>query len=126
MHLTLFDSELHVALSSDIKPGAMPQPSMFLPLLAIVLSVLAGHATANAISAFFSKDLPAPQVMMYEKGKIYHSLCNSQDTPVFPYDDTAILSLKQKPIENTDIAITAGKDGVVSLRYCDYHTLPRY
>lgn len=48
----------------------------------------------------------APQIFKYNEttGKIYSSLCNSLDTPIFAQNDSTALQTTISPISNTSVA----------------------
>lgn len=62
----------------------------------------------NAITSWWVKtdEVYAPQIFKYNEttGKIYASLCNSQDAPVFAQNDSTALQTTIAPISNTSIA----------------------
>lgn len=80
------------------------------------MSLVPSVASADSIAAWFAEGLMAPQILMYEqdKGKIFYSLCNSNGTPIFPYDDAHTLELYDKPMKNTTITGSSGSEGSVS------------
>lgn len=74
------------------------------PVWLLMPVVLCGSiATWNA-----DADL-ARQIMMAYQSKIYYSLCNSTEAPVFPFDDTATLELPFPIMGGTKITGTGYK-----------------
>jgi len=83
------------------------------------MSLMPSVVSADSIAAWFADGLMAPQILMYEedKGRIFYSLCNSNGTPIFPYDDEHTLQLYDKPMKNTTITGSSGSNGSVLLWY---------
>lgn len=73
-------------------------------------------AAADAIATWYGGGLQAPQVAMWDEaqGKMFYSLCNSNGTPIFLYNDDYVLQLDQKPIRNTSVAGSVGPENTVS------------
>ena len=78
--------------------------------------LLLSLATAGAVAAWYGGDLHAPQIAMWDEaqGKMFYSLCTSNGTPIFPYNDDYALQLNQKPIRNTSVAGSVGPENTVS------------
>jgi hypothetical protein len=76
-----------------------------------VLLLSVQPAACSSIAAWWYSTLSAPQVIQYDNttGHIYYSLCNSNNTPIFPGNDTAALPLDLKrfpPMNGTSVAAT--------------------
>ena len=56
----------------------------------------------------------APQIAMQDDatGQIFHSLCNSNETAVFPPDGSAAFNPTIKPKRNTSLAAAGYYDGI--------------
>lgn len=73
-----------------------------------LLLIAPDDVNGNAISSWWVKtdEDYAPQIFKYNEttGKIYASLCNSQDAPIFAQNDSTALQTTVSPISNTSIA----------------------
>lgn len=85
-------------------------------ILTALLLLPSVKVAADAIAAWYGGGLQAPQVAMWDEaqGKMFYSLCNSNGTPIFPYNDDYALQLDQKPIRNTNVAGSVGPENTVS------------
>lgn len=76
--------------------------------VSFLLLIAPNDVNGNAIASWWvsSDEEYAPQIFKYNEttGKIYASLCNSQDTPIFAQNDSTALRTTITPIPNTSIA----------------------
>lgn len=76
--------------------------------VSLILLIAPDDVNGNAITSWWVKtdEDYAPQIFKYNEttGKIYASLCNSQDTPIFAQNDSTALQTTIAPISNTSIA----------------------
>ncbi|RYP38251.1 hypothetical protein DL767_002636 [Monosporascus sp. MG133] len=74
-------------------------------LLTWIWFVLNG-VRGSCFAAWYDELFGAPQVILYDTtaGKIYYSLCNSNEVPVFPVNDSATFNLRWTPSSSSTIA----------------------
>lgn len=76
--------------------------------VSIALLIAPKDVNGNAITSWWvsTDENYAPQIFKYNEttGKIYASLCNSQDTPIFAQNESTALQTTITPISNTSIA----------------------
>lgn len=72
----------------------------------VVLWLVPGSVYGIAINAWLVDALEFPQVVMHDDvtGRIFYSLCNSSDAPIFPGDESAAFDLKYPPLNGTGVA----------------------
>ncbi|KAK8059156.1 hypothetical protein PG996_009086 [Apiospora saccharicola] len=84
-------------------------------LTCAILQLFIRYARASQIAAFTNGGYKVPQVIMYDgaSDSILYSLCNSQDTPVFPGDKSAAFELQPQfpPYPGTHVSVIGYTDG---------------